>query len=72
MIYKFKVISIKTPTAFFEEFDKLIQKSLQNNKGLRIIKILPEMNVEEISLPDIKACNKVIVIKIVKRDKLGV
>ena len=40
MTYKFKVLSIKTLTALFEEYDQLILKSVQINKGLRIVKTL--------------------------------
>ena len=40
VIYKFKVLSIKTSTALFEEYDQLILKSVQINKGLRIVKTL--------------------------------
>ena len=34
------MLSIKTSTALFEEFDQLILKSVQINKGLRIVKTL--------------------------------
>ena len=56
MTYKFKVLSIKTSTTLFKEYDQLILKSVQINKGLRIVKTALKKGDRtwETYLPDIK------------------
>jgi len=67
-VYRFSVISIKLPLAFFTELEQTCSKSIWKQKGPRILRraILRKRNgAEGIDLPDFKRYYKALIIKTV-------